>query len=194
MATNLEDYNVQFGDKALTAPGFTQLKPELGGRMVISFIGKMKQSPYHWLRDRKKGYRCNGDTCPACKAGITQSWSAVALAIAYTGKDSGEIGYVPLSRTAYREVSTLNGGKRADGTHGVYDCNVTMTWDGVAFSFTSDSGPARWTQSAAPRTQVEDAKASPEIERLLLSKLYEKLTDLQWELVLKYGSPDWEED
>jgi len=194
MATNLDAYNVQFRDTALAGPGFTQLKPEPGHGMVVSFTGKVKQSPYHWLRERKKGYRCNDDTCPACKAGITQSWSAVALAIAYTGKDTGEIGYVPLSRAAYSEVSKLNGGKRADGTHGAYECNVKMTWNGENFSFTSDSGPARWTQSAALRKQVEDAKASPEIERLLLSKLYEKLTDLQWELVLKHGSPEWEED
>jgi hypothetical protein len=159
MATNLQDYSADFDREVSIAQGFTQLKPEMGGRLVLSFIGKMKQSHYHWLPDRKKGYRCNGETCPACKVGITQSWNAVALAIAYTGKDTGQIGYVPLSRTAYREVSQLNGGKRPDGTHGVYDRNVTMIWDGVTFWFTSDDGPARWTQSTALRKQVEDAKA-----------------------------------
>lgn len=188
------EFDVTFDDKSFTAAGFTQLKPDLGRSIVVSFLGKMKASHYHWLKKSKKGYRCSGDGCPACKAGITQSWSAVALAVAYTDRDTGEIGYVPLSRAAYREVSSLNGGKRPDGTHGVNDCNVTVHWDGVHFSFTSDSGPARWTQSAALRKVVEEAKTSREIGRLLGSKRYEKLTDLQWEGVLEFGSPNWEED
>jgi hypothetical protein len=189
------EVDFSFENTSLAAPGFTQLKPEAGHSMVVSFlVGKMKASPYHWLSAQKKGYRCTGETCPACKAGITQSWSAVALAIAYTGADSGQIGYIPLSRTAYREVGQLNGGKRQDGTYGVYLCNVKVRWDGENFSFKSDNGPARWTQSAALRKQVEEAKASPQIERLLLSKLYEALTDHEWEMVLKHGSPIWEED
>jgi hypothetical protein len=132
MAPNVVSFDVEFGDKTLTTPRFTQ--------------------------------------------------------------HSGVIGYVPLSRSGYREVSMLNGGKRADGTLGVNDCNVKVAWDGENFSFSSDSGPAWWTQSAALRKQVEDAVASPEIERLLLSKLYEKLTDAQWENVLKHGTPNWELD
>jgi hypothetical protein len=62
------------------------------------------------------------------------------------------------------------------------------------FSFTSDSGPARWTLSAALREQVETAKASPKIVGLLRSKLYTKLSEAEWVSVLKYGSPDWEEE
>lgn len=188
------EFDVTFDDKSFTTAGFTQLKPDLGRSMVVSFLGTMKASHYHWLQKSKKGYRCNGKGCPACEAGITQSWSAVALAIAYTGKDTGDIGYVPLSRTAYREVSNLNGGKRPDGTHGANECNVKVHWDGVHFSFTSDGGPARWKQSAALRKLVEEAKTSREIERLLQSKLYEKLSESQWEGVLMYGSPAWEED
>jgi hypothetical protein len=71
--------DVQFGDRELTASGFTQLKPPEEGRsIIVSFLGKMKASAYHWLPKKMKGYRCNGDGCPACAAGITQSWSAVA--------------------------------------------------------------------------------------------------------------------
>jgi len=81
---NTTEFGVSCEDKSLGASGFTQLKPEAGRSMVVGFIGKMKASFYHWLRAQKKGYGCNGDTCPACKAGVTQSWGAVALAIGAT--------------------------------------------------------------------------------------------------------------
>ena len=78
-----DNFDVQFGDRELATPSFTQLKPAGEGRSIIlSFIGKVKQSGYHWLSKKMKRYRCNGEGCPACAAGITQSWSAVALAAA----------------------------------------------------------------------------------------------------------------
>jgi hypothetical protein len=169
---------VKFGDKELAAPGFTQLKPAGEGRSIIlSFIGKVKQSPYHWLSKKMKGCRCNGDGCPACAAGITQSWSAVALAAAYLGNDGVQIGYVPLSRPAYKDVSELNGGKPKE-------CNVKLTSVGSGFAFESDRGPARWTQDAAMRKAVETAQTDTRINALLESKLYEQLTNAEWERVL----------
>jgi hypothetical protein len=175
---SIEIIDVQFGDKELTASGFTQLKPASEGRsIVLCFIGKTKASGYHWLPKKMKGYRCNGDGCRACAAGITQSWSAVALAAAYLGNGSVQIGYVPLSRPAYKIVSKLNGGKP-------YDCNVKLTSLGGGFAFESDSGPARWTQDAAMRKAVETAQNDARINALLESKLYEQLTDAEWERVL----------
>ena len=104
MSNAIQD--VEFGDRELAAPAFTQLKPAGDGRsIVVSFLGKMKGSGYHWLPKKMKGYRCNGEGCPACAAGITQSWSAVALAAVYLGNGSVQIGYVPLSRPAYKSVS-----------------------------------------------------------------------------------------
>ena len=176
MNTAIKD--VQFGDRELAAPTFTQLKPAGEGRfIVLSFIGKMKASAYHWLSKKMKGYRCNGDGCPACKAGVTQSWSAVALAAAYLGNGSVQIGYVPLSRPAYKDVSKLNGGKPKE-------CNVKLTSVGSGFAFESDSGPARWTRDAVLRKAVETAQNDTRIDALLLSKLYEELTDAEWERVL----------
>lgn len=170
--------DVQFGDKELAAPSFTQLKPPGGGRSIIlSFIGKVKQSAYHWLSKKMKGYRCNGDGCPACAAGITQSWSAVALAAAYRGDGGVQIGYVPLSRPAYKDVSKLNGGKPKE-------CNVKLTSVGGGFAFESDSGPARWTRDAAMSKTVETAQNDTRINALLESKLYEQLTNAEWERVL----------
>jgi len=176
MSSEIKD--VQFGDKDLTASGFTQLKPAGEGRSIIlSFIGKVKQSAYHWMHKRGKGYRCNGDACPACAAGITQSWSAVALAAAYRSNCDVQIGYVPLSRPAYKDVSKLNGGKPKE-------CNAKLTSVGSGFAFESDSGPARWTRDAAMRKAVETAQTDARINALLESKLYDKLTNAEWERVL----------
>src|SRR5271170_4129106 len=75
MSNAIQD--VEFGDRELAAPAFMQLKPAGDGRsIVVAFLGKMKASAYHWLPKKMKGYRCNGDGCPACAAGMTQSWSA----------------------------------------------------------------------------------------------------------------------
>ncbi len=176
MNTAIKD--VQFGDRELAAPSFTQLKPACEGRSIIlSFFGKVKQSAYHWIHKKGKGYRCNGDGCPACAAGITQSWSAVALAAAYRSDRSVQIGYVPLSRPAFKNVSMLNGGKPTE-------CDVKLTSVGSGFAFESGSGPARWTRDAALRKAVETAQNDARIDALLLSKLYEQLTNAEWERVL----------
>jgi len=172
------EYDVKFGDKEVAGTGFTQLKPAGEGRsIIVSFIGKMKASAYHWLSKKMKGYRCNGEGCPACKAGVTKSWSAVTLAAAYLGNGGVQIGYVPLSRPAYKDVSALNGGKPKE-------CNVKLTSLGSGFAFESDSGPARWTQDVAMREAVETAQDDTRINALLESKLYEQLTNAEWERVL----------
>jgi len=190
MNTAIKD--VQFGDSEFATPAFTQLKPAGEGRsIIVSFIGKMKASGYHWLAKKMKGYRCNGEGCPACKAGVTQSWSAVALAAAYLGTGGVQIGYVPLSRPAYKDVSNLNGGKPKE-------CNVKLTSIGSGFVFESDSGPARWTRDAAMLKAVETAQNDTRINALLLSKLYEQLTNEEWERVLagknakELGPEGWE--
>jgi hypothetical protein len=173
-----ENCDVQFGDRELATPSFTQLKPAGEGRSILlSFIGKVKQSPYHWLPQKMKGYRCNGEGCVACAAGITQSWSAIALAAGYLQDGGIQIGYVPLSRPAYKEVSGLNGGKPKE-------CNVKLTNVGKGFAFESRGTPARWTTTDAMRKAVDAAQGSDIIEKLLESKLYEKLTNEEWQRVL----------
>ena len=176
MSNAIED--VQLGDGGSAVPCFTQLKPARdGGSIVLSLIGKVKGSPYHWMHKKAKGYRCNGEGCPACKAGVTQSWTAVALAAAYLRGGGIEIGYVPMSRPAFREVRALNGGKPRE-------CNVKLTSVGGGYAFESDSGPARWTGDEAIRREVEAARDDPRIDALLESKLYDQLTDAEWERVL----------
>jgi hypothetical protein len=178
----IDIFDEQFGDREPKAQSFTQLKPAGEGRSIIlSLIGKVKQSAYHWMHDRAKGYRCNGNGCPACAAGIKQSWSAVALAAAYLGNGRVQIGYVPLSRTAYNSVSKLNGGKPKE-------CNVKLTSINGGFAFESDSGPARWTQDAAMRKAVEIAQTDTRLNALLESKLYQQLSNAEWERVVAANS------
>lgn len=88
-----------------------------------------------------------------------------------------QIGYVPLSHPAFKEVSALNGGKPRE-------CNIKLTPVGNGFSFEPDNGPARWTSSEIMRREVEAAESSQATEALLESKLYERLTDAEWERVL----------
>jgi hypothetical protein len=75
-------------------------------------------------------------------------------------------------------VSKLNGGKPKE-------CNVKLTSVGGGFAFESDSGPARWTQDTAMRKAVETAQNDTRINALLESKLYDKLTNPEWERVLE---------
>jgi len=72
-------------------------------------------------------------------------------------------------------------------------------WAADALSdLTADPHAARWTTSDPMRKAVETAQGSDTIEKLLESKLYEKLTNEEWLRVLA-GNPvkelvpeDWE--
>jgi hypothetical protein len=180
------NYDVEFSGKYAGA-GFTQLKPPRdGGSITVSVLGKNRKAGYHWLPNKSKGYRCNNDddgngACPACAAGLTRSWSCVALAVQYTSPTSLQVGYLALSIKAFRELSTI--------LEKNIDRNITLTNVGSGFSFETRPGVAAWRANDQMQRDVEQALASEFIEQLLMSKLYEPLTNEEWTRVLAGKRP-----
>jgi len=185
---------IEFGaDIEQTISPLHQICPRNGETIRVAFLNdvcKPKAAFYHWHRGGF--YRCNskvdGPQAPCCK--INRSWTAVCLALVYLDsnpaaklKEGDEIryriGYVGLARTAYAHVSEFLNESNS--------CDLYYAKDGGGYSFRGAARIALWRKSQQVERILSEAGRWSDGTKLT-SKLGTKLTDEQWERLLRTGS------